>query len=136
MWKMSFFTMILATVFLGGCNWGNNAADETPMEDTRNDIREGVNDVEDAIDPDRNDDVYDRDVNGDRGTVNDNNVIPDATAPGTNADMNGTNGVDNAPNANGVDRNNNNMNGTNGVNNEDIIEDNKDIKDRDNLDNR
>ncbi|MFY0518379.1 hypothetical protein ACOMCU_11195 [Lysinibacillus sp. UGB7] len=106
------------------------------MEDTRNDIREGVNDVEDAIDPDRNDDVYDRDVNGDRGTVNDNNVIPDATAPGTNADMNGTNGVDNAPNANGVDRNNNNMNGTNGVNNEDIIEDNKDIKDRDNLDNR
>jgi len=126
MWKMSFLTIILATVFLGGCNWGNNAAnDETPMTDLNRDVREGVNDVEDVIDPD-NHDVYDRNVNNNNGTVNDgtvndgtvndgtvneNTVMPEATTPGSNADVNGSNGYDNVPNANGVngvERNNNN----------------------------
>ncbi|WP_054767384.1 hypothetical protein [Lysinibacillus parviboronicapiens] len=133
MWKMSFFTIMLATVFLGGCNWGNNATEETPMEDVGNDIRRGVNDVENAVDPDHPNDVYnDRDVNGvDRGTVNDNNVIPEATTPGSNADVNSSNGYDNVPNANGVERNDD-MNGTNGANNKDVIDDNVDVRDRDN----
>ncbi|MFJ7648950.1 hypothetical protein ACIQ1H_15510 [Lysinibacillus sp. NPDC097279] len=121
MWKMSFLTIILATVFLGGCNWGNNAANETPMEDVKNDVREGVNDVEDVVDPNRNHDVYDRDVNNNTrgtvndgtvndGTVNESTVMPEATTPGSNADVNGSNGYDNVPNANGVDRNNNTVN--------------------------
>lgn len=121
MWKMSFLTIILATVFLGGCNWGNNAANETPMEDVKNDVREGVNDVEDVVDPNRNHGVYDRDVNNNTrgtvndgtvndGTVNESTVMPEATTPGSNADVNGSNGYDNVPNANGVDRNNNTVN--------------------------
>ena len=117
---MSFLTIILATVFLGGCNWGNNAAnDETPMTDLNRDVREGVNDVEDVVDPDRNHDVYDRNVNNgtvNDGTVNDGTVrentgVPEATTPGSNADVNGSNGYDNVPNANGVngvERNNDN----------------------------
>ncbi|WP_409367919.1 hypothetical protein [Lysinibacillus sp. 38-6] len=119
MWKMSFLTIILATVFLGGCNWGNNAANETPMTDLNRDVREGVNDVEDVVDPDRNHDVYDRNVNNgtvndgttNHGTVRENTVMPEATTPGSNADVNGSNGYDNVPNANGVngvERNNNN----------------------------
>jgi len=130
MWKMSFLTIILATVFLGGCNWGNNAAnDETPMEGVKNDVRRGVNDVEDVVDPDTNNHgVYDRNVNNNNGTMNDgtvndgttnngtvreNTVMPEATTPGSNADVNGSNGYDNVPNANGVngvERNNNTMN--------------------------
>ncbi|MFJ5765991.1 hypothetical protein ACIP9C_11520 [Lysinibacillus sp. NPDC093210] len=124
MWKMSFFTIILATVFLGGCNWGNNAANDTPMNDVKNGVREGVNDVEDVVDPNRNHDVYDRDVNNNtrgtvndgtvnEGTVNENTVMPEATTPGSNADVNGSNGYDNVPNANGVngvERNNNAVN--------------------------
>ncbi|MFJ7668475.1 hypothetical protein ACIQXI_15360 [Lysinibacillus sp. NPDC097195] len=119
MWKMSFLTIILATVFLGGCNWGNNAANDTPMTDLNRDVREGVNDVKDVVDPD-NHDVYDRNVNNNgtmnNGTVNDgtvheSTVIPEATTPGSNADVNGSNGYDNVPNANGVngvERNDNN----------------------------
>ncbi|MFJ7407802.1 MULTISPECIES: hypothetical protein [unclassified Lysinibacillus] len=124
MWKMSFFTIILATVFLGGCNWGNNAANETPMNDVKNGVREGVNDVEDVLDPDTNHDAYDRNVNNNNrgtvndgtvndGTVNENTVMPEATTPGSNADVNGSNGYDNVPNANGVngvERNNNAVN--------------------------
>ncbi|MGE7842315.1 hypothetical protein ACQKNX_16095 [Lysinibacillus sp. NPDC093712] len=119
MWKMSFFTIILATIFLGGCNWGNNAANETPMENAKNDVRKGVNDVEDVVDPNRNHDVYDRNVNNNtrgtvnEGTVNENTVMPEATTPGSNADVNGSNGYDNVPNANGVngvERNNNAVN--------------------------
>ena len=110
MWKMSFLTIILATVFLGGCNWGNNAANETPMENVKNDVRRGVNDVEDVVDPNRN--VYDRNVHN-NGTVNESTVMPEATTPGSNADLNGTNGYDNVPNANGVngvERNDNTVN--------------------------
>jgi hypothetical protein len=124
MWKMSFFTIILATVFLGGCNWGNNAANDTPMNDVKNGVREGVNDVEDVVDPDTNHDAYDRNVNNNNrgtvndgtvndGTVNENTVMPEATTPGSNADVNGSNGYDNVPNANGVngvERNNNAVN--------------------------
>lgn len=124
MWKMSFLTIILATVFLGGCNWGNNAANETPMENVKNDVRKGVNDVEDVVDPNKNHDVYDRNVNNNtrgtvndgtvnEGTVNENTVMPEATTPGSNADVNGSNGYDNVPNANGVngvERNNNAVN--------------------------
>ena len=119
MWKMSFLSIILATVFLGGCNWGNNAA-ETPMENVKNDVKRGVNDVEDVVDPDRNDNVYDRNVNNgtvndgtvNDGTVREKTVMPEATTPGSNADVNGTNGYDNVPNANGVngvERNNGTM---------------------------
>ena len=121
---MSFFTIILATVFLGGCNWGNNAANDTPMNDVKNGVREGVNDVEDVVDPDTNHDAYDRNVNNNNrgtvndgtvndGTVNENTVMPEATTPGSNADVNGSNGYDNVPNANGVngvERNNNAVN--------------------------
>ena len=108
MWKIPAFTMILATMLLGGCNWGNdNANQETPMEDVGNDIRNGVDDVkntvEDAVTPDTNNDVYNRDANGvnnngtmnengvnNNGTVNDNNVeVPEVTNP----NVNGTNGT-------------------------------------------
>lgn len=127
MWKMSFLAIILATVFLGGCNWGNNAA--TPMENVKNDVKRGVNDVEDVVDPNRNHDVYDRNVNNgtvNEGTVRENTVTPKATTPGTNADVNGTNGYDNVPNANGVngvERNGNTVK-------EKIVEEKVDVRDR------
>ena len=120
MWKMSFLTIILATVFLGGCNWGNNAANETPMEDVRNDVQRGVNDVEDVLDPDRDYDAYDRNVNDgtvNENTVNENKVMPESTTPGTNPNINGTNNNGNVPNANGgvngVERNDNTVNDRN-----------------------
>ncbi|MFJ7371431.1 hypothetical protein ACIQVU_18690 [Lysinibacillus sp. NPDC098008] len=104
MWKMSFLTIILATVFLGGCNWGDRAVEDHPVEDAANDVRRGVDDVEDALDPNDRDDAYDRNANDiDRGTVNENTTVPEATTPGSNADINSTNGYDNVPNANGVD---------------------------------
>ena len=86
MWKIPVFTMILATMFLGGCNWGNKAAEETPMDDLGNDISRGVNDVEDAVTPDKNRDVYERDVNND-GTVNEKGVVPEVTNPNPNVDV-------------------------------------------------
>lgn len=92
MWKIPVFTMILATMFLGGCNWGNEATNETPMEDVGNDIRRGVDDVEDAVTPDKNNDVYERDVNN-NGTDNGKGVVPEVTNPNPNVDVNGTNGV-------------------------------------------
>ncbi|MGE7998536.1 hypothetical protein ACQKOF_07645 [Lysinibacillus sp. NPDC093190] len=117
MWRMSFLAIILATVFLGGCNWGNKAVETRPVENVKHDVRRGV---EDVVEPTRRNDVYNRDVNG----VNRNTVLPEATTPGTtttprtttpgtttvpgtttpgtNADLNGTNGYNNVPNANGV----------------------------------
>lgn len=113
MWKIPVFTMILATMLLGGCNWGDNANEETPMNDLGNDIRQGVDDVEDAVTPDTNNDTYDRNVNGvdengvnnngtvnengvnNNGTVNENGVVPEVRTPNNN--VNGNN-----PNNNGV----------------------------------
>ncbi|MFJ8102238.1 hypothetical protein [Lysinibacillus sp. NPDC096212] len=127
MWRMSFLAIILAALFLGGCNWGNRAVETRPAENVKHDVRRGVEKVEDVVEPSRRNDVYNRDVNG----VNRNTVLPEATAPGTttprtttpgtttvpgttvpgttvpgttttpgtNADLNGTNTV---PNANGV----------------------------------
>ncbi|MFJ3388260.1 MULTISPECIES: hypothetical protein [Lysinibacillus] len=118
MWRMSFLAIILAALFLGGCNWGNRAVETRPAENVKHDVRRGVEKVEE-----RND-VYNRDVNG----VNRNTVLPEATTPGTtgprtttpgtttpgtttvpgtttpgtNADLNSTNGYNNVPNANGV----------------------------------
>jgi len=114
---MSFLAIILAALFLGGCNWGNRAVETRPAENVKHDVRRGVEKVEDVVEPSRRNDVYNRDVNG----VNRNTVLPEATAPGTtrpgtttvpgttvpgttttpgtNADLNGTNTV---PNANGV----------------------------------
>ncbi|MEB2280014.1 hypothetical protein LAV73_08350 [Lysinibacillus xylanilyticus] len=118
MWRMSFLAIILAALFLGGCNWGNRAVETRPVENVKHDVRRGVEKVEE-----RND-VYNRDVNG----VNRNTVLPEATTPGTtgprtttpgttapgtttvpgtttpgtNADLNSTNGYNNVPNANGV----------------------------------
>lgn len=130
MWKMSFLTILFATLFLGGCNWGNRAVEERPVENVKNDVRRGVDRVEDVVEPDRRHDVYDRNVNGvERGTVNESTVIPEATAPGTNADLNSTNGFDNAPNANGVERNNN-------VNKENVVEEKVDIRERNNMNTR
>ncbi|KUF35522.1 MULTISPECIES: hypothetical protein [Lysinibacillus] len=136
MWKMSFLTIILATVFLGGCNWGNNAVEDHPVRDVENDVRRGVDNVEDALDPNNRDDAYDRNVDGtNRGTVNENTTLPEATTPGSNADINSTNGYDNVPNANGVNgvERNDNVN-----NNNDIVDDK--VKDtekyRDGMNNR
>ncbi|KOP77818.1 hypothetical protein AMS59_14360 [Lysinibacillus sp. FJAT-14745] len=122
MWRMSFLAIILATVFLGGCNWGNKAVETRPVENVKHDVRRGV---ENVVEPARRNDVYNRDVNG----VNRNTVLPEATTPGTtttpgittprtttpgtttvpgtttpgtNTDLNGTNGYNNVPNANGV----------------------------------
>ncbi|WP_016991808.1 hypothetical protein [Lysinibacillus boronitolerans] len=141
MWKMSFLTIILATAFLGGCNWGNNAVEDHPVREAENDVRRGVDNVEDALDPNRRDNAYDRNnVNGngvDRGTVNDNTTLPEATTPGSNADINSTNGYDNTPNANGVNgvERNDNMNGNN---NNDVVDDkvNNTEKYRDGMNNR
>lgn len=92
MWKIPLFTMILATMFLGGCNWGNRAADETPMNDLGNDVRRGVDDVEDAVTPGNDRDVNGVDRNGtvnEHGTVNENGVVPEVRTPNNNVDVNG-----------------------------------------------
>jgi len=138
MWKMSFLTIILATVFLGGCNWGNRAVEDHPVRDAETDVRNGVDRVEDALDPNDRDNAYDRNnVNGvDRGTVNENTTLPEATTPGSNADINSTNGYDNVPNANGVngvERNDNNVNNNNGIVDEKV---NDTEKYRDGMNNR
>lgn len=97
MWKILAFTMILATMLLGGCNSGNdNANQETPMEDVKNDVERGMNDVKDAVTPDTNNDMYNRDANGvnengtvndngmyNNGTTNDNNVVPEGKKSNT-----------------------------------------------------
>ena len=106
MWKIPAFTMILATMLLVGCNSGDdNANPNSPMEDVKNDVERGMNDVEDAVMPDTNNDVYNRDVNGvdnngtvnENGTVNDNSmynngtdnnnnvVVPEESQPNTNS---------------------------------------------------
>jgi len=117
---MSFLAIILAALFLGGCNWGNRAVETRPVENVKHDVRRGVENVEERHD------VYNRDVNG---VNNRNTVLPEAITPGTttprtttpgtttgpgtttvpgtttprtNADLNGTNGYNNVPNANGV----------------------------------
>ncbi|MEQ6356119.1 hypothetical protein ABNX05_15945 [Lysinibacillus sp. M3] len=83
MWRMSFLAIILAALFLGGCNWGNRAVEDRPADnnvnnDVKNDVRRGADRVEDALDPSRNGD-YDRDVND----ANRNNILPESTTPGT-----------------------------------------------------
>ena len=72
---MSFLAIILAALFLGGCNWGNKAVETKPVENVKYDVRKGVDKVEDVVDPTKRHDVYNRDVNG--------TVIPEATTPGT-----------------------------------------------------
>ena len=130
MWKMSFLTIILATVFLGGCNWGNRAVEDHPVRDAETDVRNGVDRVEDALDPNNRNDAYDRNVNGvERGTVNENTTLPEATTPGSNADINSTNGYDNVPNANGVERKNN-------VIKENVVEEKVDVRERNNMNTR
>jgi len=79
MWRMSFLAIILAALFLGGCNWGNRAVETRPAENVKEDVRRGVDRVEDAVEPNRRNDVYDRNVND----VNRNNVLPESTTPGT-----------------------------------------------------
>lgn len=79
MWRMSFLAIILAALFLGGCNWGNRAVETRPAENVKHDVRRGVDKVEDVVEPSRRNDVYNRDVNG----VNRNTVLPEATTPGT-----------------------------------------------------
>ncbi|MFJ7736065.1 hypothetical protein ACIQ2D_06925 [Lysinibacillus sp. NPDC097287] len=120
MWKIPLFTMILATMLLGGCNWGDKANEETPMNDLGNDIRQGVDDVEDAVTPDTNNDTYDRDVNGvdKNGTVNDNGVNNNGAVNENGVNNNGT------VNENGVvpEVRNPNVNGTNDVIKEDVVE--------------
>jgi len=138
MWKMSFLAIILATVFLGGCNWGNEAVEDRPAENVKNDVRQGVDKVEDALDPNDTNDAYDRDARdidrGTNGTVNENIPLPEATtpgttAPGTNTDLNGTNGYNNVPNANGVDRNGN-------VIKEKVVEEKVDVRENNNMNTR
>lgn len=133
MWKMSFLAIILATVFLGGCNWGDEAVEDRPAEDVNNDVRQGVDKVEDALDPNDTDDAYDRDARdidrGTDGTVNENIPLPEATTPGVNTDLNGTNGFNNVPNANGVDRNGN-------VINEKGVEEKVDVRERNDMNTR
>lgn len=136
MWKMSFLAIILATVFLGGCNWGNKAVEERPAENVKNDVQRGVDKVEDVVNPDRKHDVYNRDVNGTvmpeattPGTTAPRTTTPGTTAPGTNTDLNGTNGYNNVPNANGVDRNGN-------VIKEKVVEEKVDVRENNNMNTR
>lgn len=79
MWRMSFLAIILAALFLGGCNWGNRAVETRPAENVKEDVRRGVDRVEDTVNPNRRNDVYDRNVND----VNRNTTLPEATTPGT-----------------------------------------------------
>lgn len=125
MWKMSFLAVVIATMFLGGCNWGNKAVEETPMHNVKNDVRRGVNDV---VEPNNPNGVYDnRDVNG---NVNNNNVPnmtnPNVTNPNSNADVNGSNGYDHLPNENGTNR----------VKEDVIIKEKTDVNNRDTMNNR
>ncbi|WP_223552724.1 MULTISPECIES: hypothetical protein [Lysinibacillus] len=136
MWKMSFLAIILATVFLGGCNWGNKAVEERPAENVKNDVQRGVDKVEDVVEPARKHDVYNRDVNGTvmpeattPGTTVPRTTAPGTTTPGTNTDLNGTNGYNNVPNANGVDRNGN-------VIKEKVVEEKVDVRENNNMNTR
>lgn len=136
MWKMSFLAIILATVFLGGCNWGNKAVEERPAENVKHDVQRGVDKVEDVVNPDRKHDVYNRDVNGTvmpeattPGTTVPRTTAPGTTVPGTNTDLNGTNGYNNVPNANGVDRNGN-------VIKEKVVEEKVDVRENNNMNTR
>lgn len=131
MWKMSFLAIILATVFLGGCNWGNKAVEERPAENVKNDVQRGVDKVEDVVDPNRKHDVYNRDVNGTvmPEATTPGTTAPRTTAPGTNTDLNGTNGYNNVPNANGVDRNGN-------VIKEKVVEEKVDVRENNNMNTR
>ncbi|GLC87906.1 hypothetical protein [Lysinibacillus piscis] len=120
MWKLSLLTMLLATMLLGGCNWGNRAAEEV-----NEDVRRGVDKVEDVVDPDRrDDDAYNRNVDGvDRRMLNDNDrVVPEATPP---ANVDGTT----VPNTNGVQRNDT-------VIEEDVVEKKVDIDKQNNVNTR
>ncbi|MGE7943056.1 hypothetical protein ACQKNB_13295 [Lysinibacillus xylanilyticus] len=136
MWKMSFLAIILATVFLGGCNWGNKAVEERPAENVKHDVQRGVDKVEDVVEPARKHDVYDRNVNGTvmpeattPGTTVPRTTAPGTTVPGTNTDLNGTNGYNNVPNANGVDRNGN-------VIKEKVVEEKVDVRENNNMNTR
>ncbi len=133
---MSFLAIILATVFLGGCNWGNKAVEERPAENVKNDVQRGVDKVEDVVEPARKHDVYNRDVNGTvmpeattPGTTVPRTTAPGTTTPGTNTDLNGTNGYNNVPNANGVDRNGN-------VIKEKVVEEKVDVRENNNMNTR
>ncbi|GAB0168965.1 hypothetical protein LSPCS325_24020 [Lysinibacillus sp. CTST325] len=109
MWRMSFLAIILAALFLGGCNWGNKAVETRPVENVKHDVRRGVEKVEDVVEPSRRNTVLPeattpgttvpRTTTPGTTTVPGTTVPGTTTTPGTNADLNGTNNV---PNANGV----------------------------------
>lgn len=131
MWKMSFLAIILATLFLGGCNWGNKAVETKPVENVKYDVQRGVDKVEDVVEPARRHDVYNRDVNGtvipeatNPGTTVPRTTAPGTTTPGTTAPGTtapGTNGYNNVPNAN------------NGVIKEKVVEEKVDVRKNDNM---
>lgn len=119
----------LSALLLAGCNW--NTADEnndTPandvergVNDTMNDTRDAIDDTIDTVDPNQgNGNGMDNNGNG-NGGVNESTIDNNGAYPNGSSNPNGENGVT-AP-------------GAPSVNQEDIIEDDRDRKDKDKVDN-
>ncbi|MEK4698495.1 hypothetical protein MKX47_02800 [Solibacillus sp. FSL R7-0668] len=108
----------LSLFLLAGCNWNTAERDATtPVEDVERGVNDVMDDTRDAID-DTIDTVDPNHPNN--GNVNES-TIDNGTLPNGSSNPNGENGVT-AP-------------GAPSVNQEDIIEDNKDRKDQDKVDN-
>lgn len=125
MWKPSIYALLLGSALLVGCN--NNGDEdaindvgegvERGVQDVGEGVREGVNDIQEGID-----ETLDNDVNN------------------NNVDMNNDRVNDGFPDNNGVMNNNDVIPDDKGVrgdergNQEDVIEDARDIRDRDTKD--
>ncbi|MEK9197453.1 hypothetical protein SFC08_06035 [Lysinibacillus halotolerans] len=155
MWKKPVFAFILGTALLVGCNNnGEDAADEVgeDINEGVNEVQEGVNEGVDEVQEGANDvlenDSYDNgnDVNNGTNDAVGEDSYNDANRGPEGEDFNAENGTDNTEDQDGVQ--NSNGAGQNGVsgevnnnderilegNQEDIIEDEKDLNDRDNQD--
>lgn len=111
MLKKPFLAIIFGSALLAGCNTGTDESigeDDGIIEDAERDIQEGINDVQEGVD-----DTIDSTIDGDNRLDKSDGLGQNETAP---------------------DINNGNERITND-NREDIIEDEKDIRDRDTIDN-
>ena len=116
-----------SALLLAGCNW--NTADQnndTPAEDvnrgvndTMNDTRDAIDDTIDTVDP--NQSGNGTNGNNGNGNVNESTIDNNGAYPNGSSNPNGENGVTSP--------------GAPSVNQEDIIEDYRDRKDQDKVDN-
>lgn len=110
-------TTLTAMLLLAGCNWNNAERDtDNAVRDVENGVRDAADDTRDVID-----ETLDTvDPNNPNGHINEGTMDRNGAYPNGSSNPNGENGVT-AP-------------GAPSVNQEDIIEDNKDRKDKDKID--